>query len=174
MKISQLKNLINVQNNCKDDIDVDINKDYSEVPTIKYEQLDQLRCYIDLAIMFEEEYKQLLGIGKEDFLSNYELVNDFIPSSINIVNSYVNIGLDLNEFLQNSLIIKDIVKDEKILEEDLSTLFKFVCTNNEEIKDKFITLLTFFELCDKHDEYIDISKFLYACSLFEMKLKTIN
>ena len=50
-------------------------------------------------------------IGKEDFLSNYELVNDFIPSSINIVKSYVNIGLDLNEFLQNSLIIKDIVKD---------------------------------------------------------------
>ena len=111
MKISQLKNLINVQNNCKDDIDVDINKDYSEVPTIKYEQLDQLRCYIDLAIMFEEEYNQLLGIGKEDFLSNYELVNDFIPSSINIVKSYVNIGLDLNEFLQNSLIIKDIVKE---------------------------------------------------------------
>ena len=63
---------------------------------------------------------------------------------------------------------------QKILEEDLSTLFKFVCTNNEEIKDKFITLLTFFELCDKHDEYIDISKFLYACSLFEMTLKTIN
>ena len=111
MKISQLKNLINVQNNCKDDNDADINKDYSEVPTIKYEQLDQLRCYIDLAIMFEEEYNQLLGIGKEDFLSNYELVNDFIPSSINIVKSYVNIGLDLNEFLQNSLIIKDIVKD---------------------------------------------------------------
>ena len=41
MKISQLKNLINVQNNCKDDNDADINKDYSEVPTIKYEQLDQ-------------------------------------------------------------------------------------------------------------------------------------
>ena len=167
MKISQLKNLIDAQNDCTEK---EIDKDYSEVPTIKYEQLDQLRCYIDLAIMFEEEYKQLLSNGKEDFLTNYEFVNDFIPSSIKINKSYVNVGLDLNEFLQNSLIIKNIIKTDEVLEEDLSTLFKFVCTNNNEIKDKFITLLLFFELCDKKDDIIDVSKFKYACSLFEMTL----
>ncbi|MBR2022240.1 MAG: hypothetical protein IJ997_00965, partial [Mycoplasmataceae bacterium] len=91
MKISQLKNLIDAQNDCTEK---EIDKDYSEVPTIKYEQLDQLRCYIDLAIMFEEEYNQLLNNGKEDFLTNYEFVNDFIPSSIKINKSYVNVGLD--------------------------------------------------------------------------------
>jgi hypothetical protein len=167
MKISLLKNLINAQNNCKEE---EIDRDYSEVPTIKYEQLDQLRCYIDLAIIFEDEYNQLLNNGKEDFLTNYELVNDFIPSTIHICKSYINIGLDLNEFLQNSLIIKSIIKDDEVLEEDLNTLFKFVCTNNKEIKDKFITLLLFFELCDKKNNIINVSKFKYACSLFEMTL----
>lgn len=166
MKISQLKNLIKAQESCQEpDIE-----DYSEIPTIKYEQLDQLRCYIDLAIIFEEEYIQLLNSCKDDFLSNYELVNDFLPKNIKIDKSYVNIGLDLNEFLQNSLILKNTIPTDLVSVDDLNTLFSFVCTNSKEITEKFISLLMFFELADKNNEYYDVSKFKYACGLYEMTL----
>ena len=59
---------------------------------------------------------------------------------------------------------------------DLKELFGNVCTNSEEITNKFICLLMFFELVDINDNNtsnVDISKFIYACSLYETTLNDI-
>lgn len=177
MKLSLLNQLSTSQN----EADEPNYFTFNEVPSVKYEQIDQLRCYIDLAVLFEEEYHELLSVGKEQFLENYEQVIDIIGSDtkkmFNIFSfkPYINIGLDLYEFLQNSLIIKRIVVTENISVNDLKELFGNVCTNSEEITNKFICLLMFFELVDINDNntsIVDISKFIYACSLYETTLNT--
>lgn len=173
MKVS----LLNQLSNCEVSEKTEDLFTFNEVPSVKYEQIDQLRCYVDLSVLFFDEYNELIHAGKEDFLTNYEKVNDFIPSSIKDVfqtlnyDPYINIGIDLYEFLQNALIIKKISISEDISIGDLKTLFNNVCTNGDEITDKFICLLLFFELCDyKNDDMINISKFIYASSLYEMTL----
>lgn len=189
MKLSLLKRL--EQNNKNITLDnsstLENNKqdytDYNEIPTIQYEQLDQLRCYIDLAVLLQEEYHELLQCGKEDFLTNYEQVDDIItPStkkmymSLNI-HPYINIGLDLFEFLQNAMIIKIIIEhsNDNIPVNEFTTLFNNVCTNGEEIAKKFICLLLFFELASvseiNSDNIINMSKFVYACNLANIAMK---
>ena len=77
MKLSLLNQLKdnNDSNNDNNDSNNDNNyKEYNEIPNIQYEQLDQLRCYIDLAVLLQDEYFDLLHAGKEDFLTNYEQV----------------------------------------------------------------------------------------------------
>ena len=170
MKLSLLNQLSTSQSTAKEPNYFTFN----EIPTIKYEQLDQLRCYTDLAILFEEEYHELLSADKEQFLTNYEPVIDIVTNNTKkLFNNcsfipYVNIGLDLYEFLHNSLIIKKVAVTENISINDIKTLFSNVCNNSEEITNKFICLLFFFELADMNDqEYINISKFIYACNLYE-------
>ena len=58
MKLSLLKQLEQSNNNITLDNSSNSNKqdytDYNEIPTIQYEQLDQLRCYVDLAVLLQE------------------------------------------------------------------------------------------------------------------------
>lgn len=174
MKLS----LLNQLTNCNDESEVKEDlSNFNEIPTIKYEQLDQLRCYIDLAVLFFDEYTDLLNAGKEDFLTNYEHINDFVTPNIkktfDILNydPYINIGLELYEFLHNSLIIKKVSITEEISVDDLIALFNNVCINGEEITNKFICLLLFFELCDlKDNNMINIAKLIYAIELYELTL----
>ena len=151
MKLSLLKQLEQNSNNITLDNLSTIennNQDYNEIPTIQYEQLDQLRCYVDLAVLLQEEYHELLQCGKEDFLTNYEQVDDIVSQStknmyknLNI-HPYVNIGLDLFEFLQNAMIVKIIIErsNDNIPVNEFTSLFSNVCTNGEEIAKKFICL----------------------------------
>ena len=154
-------------------------KEYNEIPNIQYEQLDQLRCYIDLAVLLQDDYFDLLHAGKEDFLTNYEQVDDIVTPStkkmyktLNIT-PYINIGLDLLEFLQNALLVKTIIthSNEVIPMNELSSLFDNVCSNGEEIAKKFICLLLFFELASVSDNVVNMSKFVYACNLASIAMK---
>lgn len=178
--LSQLKDSNNSDdntNNTNNTNDTNYN-DFNEIPNIQYEQLDQLRCYIDLAVLLQDEYFDLLHAGKEDFLTNYEQVDDIVtPSTKNMyktlnMSPYINIGLDLLEFLQNALLVKTIIthSNEIIPLNELSSLFDNVCSNGEEIAKKFVCLLLFFELCTVDNNTINTSKFVYACNLYESTL----
>lgn len=182
MKLSLLKQLEQNSNNITLDnssTTENNNQDYNEIPTIQYEQLDQLRCYVDLAVLLQEEYHELLQCGKEDFLTNYEQVDDIVSQStknmyknLNI-HPYVNIGLDLFEFLQNAMIVKIIIErsNDNIPVNEFTSLFSNVCTNGEEIATKFICLLLFFELASVSDNVVNMSKFVYACNLASIAMK---
>lgn len=183
MKLSLLKQLIQSNRNITLDNSNDINySDYNEIPTIQYEQLDQLRCYIDLAVLLQDEYHELLQCGKEDFLTNYEQVDDIVTQTskkmyknLNI-HPYINIGLDLFEFLQNAMIVKIIIEhsNDNIPINEITSLFNNVCTNGEEIAKKFICLLLFFELASvdtQSNNIINMSKFVYACNLASIAMK---
>lgn len=190
MKLSLLKQLEQNSNNITLDnssTTENNNQDYNEIPTIQYEQLDQLRCYVDLAVLLQEEYHELLQCGKEDFLTNYEQVDDIVSQStknmyknLNI-HPYVNIGLDLFEFLQNAMIVKIIIErsNDNIPVNEFTSLFSNVCTNGEEIAKKFICLLLFFELASisdnvsetSSDNVVNMSKFVYACNLASIAIK---
>lgn len=178
MKLSLLNQL--KDNKVSNDSDNDNNnyKEYNEIPNIQYEQLDQLRCYIDLAVLLQDEYFDLLHAGKEDFLTNYEQVDDIVtPSTKKMyktldISPYINIGLDLFEFLQNALLVKTIIihSNEVIPMNELSSLFDNVCSNGEEIAKKFVCLLLFFELCTIDNNNVNTAKFVYACNLYESTL----
>ena len=184
MKLSLLNQLKdnNDSNNDNNDSNNDNNyKEYNEIPNIQYEQLDQLRCYIDLAVLLQDEYFDLLHAGKEDFLTNYEQVDDIVtPSTKKMYKTlnmtpYINIGLDLFEFLQNALLVKTIIthSNEVIPMNELSSLFDNVCSNGEEIAKKFVCLLLFFELCtidNNSVNTVNTAKFVYACNLYESTL----
>ena len=180
MKLSLLKRLEQSNKNITLDNSSDINySDYNEIPTIQYEQLDQLRCYVDLAVLLQDEYHELLQCGKEDFLTNYEQVDDVVTQTtkkmyknLNI-HPYVNIGLDLFEFLQNAMIVKVIIEhsSDNIPFNEFTSLFSNVCTNGEEIAKKFICLLLFFELASVSDNVVNMSKFVYACNLASIAMK---
>lgn len=177
--LNQLKDSNNSDNsnNTSDDKEY---KNYNEIPNIQYEQLDQLRCYIDLAVLLQDEYFDLLHAGKEDFLTNYEQVDDIVSPTTKkmykVLNMtpYINVGLDLLEFLQNALLVKTIIthSSEVIPMNELSSLFNNVCSNGEEIAKKFVCLLLFFELCtiDNDNNNVNTSKFVYACNLYESTL----
>lgn len=183
MKLSLLNQLkySNDNNDSKDSNDSNYTE-FNEIPNIQYEQLDQLRCYVDLAVLLQDEYFDLLHAGKEDFLTNYEQVDDIVTSStknmyktLNII-PYINIGLDLLEFLQNALLVKTIIthSNEIIPLSELSSLFDNVCSNGEEIAKKFVCLLLFFELCtidNNSNNSVNTSKFVYACNLYESTLQ---
>lgn len=189
MKLSLLKRLeqnnknITLDNSSTSENNKQDYTDYNEIPTIQYEQLDQLRCYIDLAVLLQEEYHELLQCGKEDFLTNYEQVDNIItPSTKKMyknlnIHPYINIGLDLFEFLQNAMIIKIIIEhsNDNIPVNEFTSLFNNVCTNGEEIAKKFICLLIFFELASvseiNSDNIINMSKFVYACNLANVAMK---
>lgn len=172
MKLSLLKQL-EQSNNITLDNTHDIYNTYNEIPTIQYEQLDQLRCYIDLAVLLQDEYFDLLHAGKEDFLTNYEQVDDIVsPSTKKMYNQlgvqpYINIGLDLFEFLHNANIVKTVIEhsDTSVNIDEFTSMFNNVCTNGEEIAKKFIALLLFFELASITNNVIDTSRFVYACNL---------
>lgn len=191
MKLSLLKQLEQSNNNITLNNSSNSNKqdytDYNEIPTIQYEQLDQLRCYVDLAVLLQDEYHELLQCGKEDFLTNYEQVDDIVSQStknmyknLNI-HPYINIGLDLFEFLQNAMIVKIIIEhsNDNIPVNEFTSLFNNVCTNGEEIAKKFICLLLFFELASisdnvsetSSDNVVNMSKFVYACNLASIAMK---
>ena len=130
MKLSLLNQLKDNNNDHNKD-NIPDNKEYNEIPNIQYEQLDQLRCYIDLAVLLQDEYFDLLHAGKEDFLTNYEQVDDIVTpitkKMYKVLNMtpYINIGLDLLEFLQNALLVKTIIthSSEIIQLNELSSLF---------------------------------------------------
>lgn len=177
MKLSLLNQLKDNKDNDDNDNNTNYNE-FNEIPNIQYEQLDQLRCYVDLAVLLQDEYFDLLHVGKEDFLTNYEQVDDIVTPStkkmyktLNIT-PYVNIGLDLLEFLQNALLVKTIIahSNEVIPMNELSSLFDNVCSNGEEIAKKFVCLLLFFELCTVDNNTINTAKFVYACNLYESTL----
>lgn len=174
-------------------------KEYNEIPSVAYEMLDQLRCYVDLAVMFDDEYADLTSAGKDEFLSNYEIVDEapqvllkmYMPEK----KCLFNIGLDLYEFLHNCLCIRKCFACDEVNIYEITELFKNVCTNAEEVTDKFLALCMFFELVDACDGVdgceqmqagargvsgadsargirtkINVAKLIYACGLYEMTL----
>lgn len=179
MKVSQLNHLIQAQQQTViDSNDLSDN----EIPSIQYEQLDQLRCYVDLAVLFEEEYISLLNSGKEQFLTNYENIENvldektrnLIKNSIEEVNPWINIGLDLPEFLQNCMILQNTIPGSEVAIDELECLFKYVCENAQEITKKFICLLLFFELVEPAGTNLNVERFKYACGLFNTIIQLQN
>lgn len=175
MKVSQLNHLIQAQQQPQPEIDAEL-----EVPSIQYEQLDQLRCYVDLAVLFEEEYISLLNAGKEQFLTNYENIDDVLDGNRRdlikkrIGNPWINIGLDLPEFLQNCMILQQAIPGNDLAIEELECLFKYVCENAQEITQKFVCLLLFFELVEPGETTLNVERFKYACELLKSVLTSSN
>ena len=126
-----------------------------------------------------EQSKQLGGIAlQKKWFKNADkrFIGQFLHKFVNYnseqfkflgVQPYINIGLDLFEFLHNANIVKTVIEhsDTNVNIDEFTSMFNNVCTNGEEIAKKFIALLLFFELASITNNVIDTSRFVYACNL---------
>ena len=141
---------------------------------LTYESVDQLRCYLQCAILLEEDVTV-------DLDHNYESLDFVAVSEIGRPGVRMNIGVESFEFLANLQPFMKIIQPVMTIG-DITKFFAYVDSAPERSVDRFLLMLKFLEmipmdtLIDLTDmsAMIDMSMLIHTYSFYQLAMNVGN
>ena len=137
---------------------------------LTYESVDQLRCYLQCAILLEEDVTV-------DLDHNYESLDFVAVSEIGRPGVRMNVGVESFEFLANLQPFMKIIQPVMTIG-DITKFFAYVDSAPERSVDRFLLMLKFLEMIPMDTSIdltdmsamIDMSMLIYTYSFYQLAM----
>lgn len=141
---------------------------------LTYESVDQLRCYLQCAILLEEDVTV-------DLEHNYELLDFDAVSEIGRPGVRMNVGVESFEFLANLQPFMKIIQPVMTIG-DITKFFAYVDSAPERSVDRLLLMLKFLEMIPMDTSIdltdmsamIDMSMLIYTYSFYQLAMNVGN
>lgn len=141
---------------------------------LTYESVDQLRCYLQCAILLEEDVTV-------DLDHNYESLDFVAVSEIGRPGVRMNVGVESFEFLANLQPFMKIIQPVMTIG-DITKFFAYVDSAPERSVDRFLLMLKFLEMIPMDTSIdltdmsamIDMSMLIYTYSFYQLAMNVGN
>lgn len=142
------------------------NESSEEVIKLHYEEVDQLRCYLQCAVLLEDDFS-------DELEHNYEPLDFDSVEAIGRPNVRFNVGIDSFEFFENMKPFMKIIQPEMMVSQ-INDFFANVDSTPERSTDRLLLLLKFLEMIPMDSDTttkVNFYMLMYTYALYLLAIK---